>query len=321
MSIEQRLETLAFGMGQRFAALRDSINNSVSLAIAELQGNQLRALADVEKAIAGIKNGVDGEKGERGLPGDTGKTGPIGMQGERGEKGDPGIGEKGDKGDIGPIGPKGETGERGPAGEPGIGEKGERGDVGETGPRGFPGEGEVGPKGEKGDRGERGETARFEPPKLWEKGVYYEGELVFADRSTWCARRDTSEAPPHDDWVPVALGGVDGVSGSPRGLYDPANSYSKLDRVAHDGSEWVAKHDDPGLLPGDGWMLSARAGSKGKTGDKGAQGPRGEKGADGVGLKEIAVRDFAIVLELTDGRTHKIDLRDMFVRYNEERGG
>lgn len=227
-------------------------------------------------------------------------------------------GDKGERGETGEKGERGDPGEKGEAGQ--TGEKGDRGEAGEKGERGEPGESIKGDKGDPGDRGEPGPRGSFNAPAAWVEGVHYQGGLTFLDGSTWCARRDTAARPPHDDWAPVAMAGIDGISGEARGLYDPDAAYLKLDRVAMDGSEWIARQDDPGPLPGDGWMLSARAGSKGKTGDRGLMGPPGDKGADGIGIAEVTVRDFSVILEMTDGRTSRIDLRGMFERYHQERG-
>ena len=98
--------------------------------------------------------------------------------------------------------------------------------------------------------------------------------------------------------------GVDGRTGDARGLYAAAETYRKLDRVSLNGSEWIARKDDPGPLPGDGWML----GAQGKTGKPGA------------GIQRITAKDYALVLEMSDGKTMTIDLRGMFERYDEERG-
>jgi integrin beta 3 len=204
-------------------------------------------------------------------------------------------------------------GDRGEQGEPGL--PGEPGLDGERGMRG-----ERGVQGDRGEPGERGPPGQLHPIEAWQDEIHYAGRLVHCDGSAWQARCDTAERPPHEDWAPVALCGKDGRSGQARGLYDVDASYLALDRVSFNGSEWIACHDDPGVLPGEGWMLAARAGSKGKGGDRGAAGPRGEKGADGIGVADIAVRDFSVILELTDGRSHRIDLRGMFERYHQERG-
>ena len=114
----------------------------------------------------------------------------------------------------------------------------------------------------------------------------------------------------------MALAGADGRTGDARGLYEPQAAYRKLDRVSFDGSEWVAKCDDPGPLPGDDWMLSAKAGSKGKPGDRG---PKGERGVPGVGVEAVELDGWSLVLELTGGRRKAIDLRGLFERYDQER--
>jgi integrin beta 3 len=146
---------------------------------------------------------------------------------------------------------------------------------GEQGPRGFTGDsGEAGPPGPpgesiKGDAGEPGTPGEAGPPG-----------------------RDG-----HD--------GVDGATGELRGLYDKAEAYCKLDRVSFNGSEWIARQDDPGPLPGDGWMLGAQ----------------GKRGKPGIGIQDVSVKDYACVLELTNGKSVTVDLRSMFERYEQERGG
>jgi integrin beta 3 len=274
MSIEQRLEQLAYGMGQRFAALRERISETMAAAVTEMQNAQSRMELTLERAIAAIKPG---------------------------EKGDPGESVKGDKGD------------KGDAGESVKGEKGEKGDKGD---KGDPGESIKGDKGDPGERGEPGPRGSFDAPRAWAEGVHYQGELTFLDGSTWCARRDTAARPPHDDWAPVALGGADAYAGEARGLYDRSEEYRKLDRVAHDGSEWIAKRDDPGALPGDGWMLGARAGKRGEKGE------RGERGQAGIGITKVTLDDenYAVVLGLTDGGTVRLNLQPLFERYDQERG-
>lgn len=90
-----------------------------------------------------------------------------------------------------------------------------------------------------------------------------------------------------------------------------------------DGSLWVAKRDDPGPLPGDGWMLAAKAGSKGKQGDRGPAGPPGPMGPRGRGIAKAwaDVGSYALVLEYTDGSKEPVDLRGLFERYHEETNG
>lgn len=51
--------------------------------------------------------------------------------------------------------------------------------------------------------------------------------------------------------------------------------FQRLDIVAFDGASFIARRDDPGLCPGDGWQLIAAYGARG---EKGLLGPRGERG-------------------------------------------
>jgi hypothetical protein len=93
------------------------------------------------------------------------------------------------------------------------------------------------------------------------------------------------------------------------GLYDPAVSYYALDLVALNGCEWRAKKDNPGPLPGDGWMLSA----------KGARGRPGERGPPGLSVKAIEAVDYHLVIELSDGQALHVDLKPMLERFEAER--
>lgn len=184
-----------------------------------------------------------------------------------------------------------------------IPEKGEKGEKGEPGPPG------------KGERGEPGPPGALKASKPWAEGVHYENELVFLDGSTWMARKDTAARPPHDDWLPIALAGRDARTGEARGLYEPETSYRLHDVVAFDGCEWRARSDDPGPLPGDGWMLSARGGTRGKSGDRGQQGLRGPPGP---GIEKLRIEDWDLVVQAGDGQTHRCDLYGLFARFREE---
>ncbi|MCA1404685.1 collagen-like protein [Ensifer sp. IC3342] len=344
-------KTIVLDLSERVAAIRDGKDGA-----AGQQGERGEKGDQGEKGEPG-ERGETGERGEPGLqgdpgppgePGPTGARGEQGVRGESGDKGEPGLqGVPGPPGEPGPAGARGETGKRGEQGDPGLpgkdgidgapgkdgergppGEKGERGEKGETGERGEPGpqgetgprglRGETGPQGPRGEQGERGEPGRFAPPVDWQEGaVFHAGELVHCDGSTFAARIDTAQKPPHADWACVALKGADAYPGEPRGLYDPQASYRKLDRVVQDGSEWVARRDAPGPLPGEGWMLAAKAGSRGKPGERGAQGPQGKPG---VGVAGGTCDGYSLRLTLDDGRAVEIDLRPAFEHYDGERG-
>jgi len=182
----------------------------------------------------------------------------------------------------------------GPPGPPGA--------RGEPGP---PGQAIQGPPGPPGERGEDGPPGLFIPPRAWAKGVHYGTTLVAHRGSTFCAMRDTAEEPPHEDWVLVAAAGADGRSFTVRGTWNVTAEYRAFDVVALAGSSFVARADDPGVCPGDGWQLIAAQGNRGKPGE---QGPRGERGPPGRGVKAAAIDDQG-VLTLThdDGSTVACD--------------
>jgi hypothetical protein len=88
------------------------------------------------------------------------------------------------------------------------------------------------------------------------------------------------------------------------------------DVVAANGSEWRAVRDNPGPLPGDGWVLGAK-GSRGKPGDRGergAKGDRGERGQDGLGVEEMTIADSTLMLLRSDGSVLSCDLMPVIER-------
>jgi hypothetical protein len=179
----------------------------------------------------------------------------------------------------GPPGQEGKRGAKGDKGEPGA--RGEPGKPGPAGPAGAPGEpGRQGMPGVAGERGQRGPQGECGPP----------GPI----------------GPP-------------AYPGRGCGLYDAATKYRALDIVTLNGSEWRARCDNPGSLPGDDWMLGAKKGEPGKPGPRGAQGERGEPGPPGVGLASIEFEDWSVVFTLSDGLVTVCDLRPLFERYDAER--
>lgn len=83
------------------------------------------------------------------------------------------------------------------------------------------------------------------------------------------------------------------VSLVPRGAYDAAATYNRLDIVEYEGSSYLVLADGTtGVTPASGssYMLVAEKGDKGDTGAAGAAGetgPAGTDGADGVGIQSI----------------------------------
>jgi hypothetical protein len=86
------------------------------------------------------------------------------------------------------------------------------------------------------------------------------------------ARRSHCRISPH---------GSDGRSPNVCGTYDAREKYERLDIVALDGAAFIARRDNPGICPGEGWQLLCRPGRPGHRGETGASGPRGEKGEKG----------------------------------------
>ena len=93
-------------------------------------------------------------------------------------------------------------------------------------------------------------------------------------------------------------------TGRALGRWNPDLHYRAMDVVACNGSEWRAIKDDPGPLPGDGWMLSA----KGVKGDKGVPGDArrsraaraGRKGR--CGIADILIDNGVLMFVFSDGR-------------------
>lgn len=108
--------------------------------------------------------------------------------------------------------------------------------------------------------------------KAWTDSVHYQGEAVTHDGATWQAVRDTGRAPPHEDWICLAKAGRDGEDGEDgrsftvRGTWGDAVTYRALDVVALNGAAFVARKDEPGPCPGDGWQIIAMQGRPGKPG-------------------------------------------------------
>ena len=108
-----------------------------------------------------------------------------------------------------------------------------------------------------------------------------------------------------------------------RGTFDVYKKYTQLDVVTFDGASFVAKRDNPGICPGDGWQMLAPRGKAGDRGPPGSRGTKGEKGAKGdapeiVGwhLERETYRAFPV---LADGKMGpELNLRPLFEQYQQE---
>ena len=62
--------------------------------------------------------------------------------------------------------------------------------------------------------------------------------------------------------------GCDGRSPIVCGTYDARVKYERLDIVALGGAAFMARRDNPGICPGDGWQLFSRQGQQGRRGEE-----------------------------------------------------
>ena len=164
-------------------------------------------------------------------------------------------------------------------------------------------------------KGDPGPPGRLSAVKAWADGVHYDGDIVTLDGSTFQAIRDTGRQPPHDDWLCIAQAGRPGVDGRSfvvRGTWEPDGMYRELDVVAMNGASFVAKSDDPGPCPGDGWQLMSAQGKRGKTGEEGPKGNVGPKGPAVIclGIDENGIQ----TLRNADGTTVSCDFYPLLSR-------
>lgn len=169
-----------------------------------------------------------------------------------------------------------------------------------------------GEPGPAGDRGPEGPPGQLRLCRAWADGVHYQGEVVTHAGGTWQARCDTGREPPHGDWICLAAAGRDGVDGrSPqvRDTWREDADYAALDIVALGGNAFIARMDNPGPCPGDGWQLIAMRGKSGKPGEKGPKGEKGDQGNPGEPVISAEVADDGrVILTNGDGSTVEVDL-------------
>lgn len=284
--------------------------------------------------------GERGEQGPQGARGETGEVGPAGVDGLAGKDGidgapgadgaDGAAGPRGEPGSPGPAGPQGERGADGTAGTIGpVGAAGERGERGLQGPQGEAGL--SGPAGPQGNPGPPGAPGKLPVAKAYKAGaVHYEAEVVTHAGATYQALRDSATAPPSDDWICLAGAGRDAVMPTVRGTWREGDDYRHLDIVALGGSGFIARKDDPGACPGDGWQLIASAGKPGQRGANGIQGaagaagPAGPPGAPGKPAPTITGWDidqenYRACPIMSDGSVvPAMELRGMFEQFHAE---
>lgn len=149
--------------------------------------------------------------------------------------------------------------------------------------------------------------------KAWEDRVYYEGDCCSFEGATYQAQRDTGRAPTHDDWACIAAAGKNGADGRSLrvcGTFNAEGKYEALDLVALNGGAFVARKDDPGHCPGEGWQMVASRGKPGAPGE-GRKGDPGKsiKGEPGEPVVSAEVSDDGVLTLINgDGSTVQCDL-------------
>ena len=176
-------------------------------------------------------------------------------------------------------------------------------------------------KGEKGESGALPLVKAYVPDT-----VHYAGDAVTHAGALWQATKDTGQAPPHGDWICLAAAGADGITPTVRSTYDAAVKYARLDIVALDGTTFIARKDDPGVCPGDGWQLMSVRGKPGIKGSPGERGQRGEKGDPSAAAPTILAWkidrvNYLVTPIMSDAReVPAIEMRALFEQFHDERG-
>ena len=176
-----------------------------------------------------------------------------------------------------------------------------------------------------GPQGPPGKDGKLPVVKIFQNDtVYYTGDVVICDGSTYQALRDTGQNVNHADWICLARAGHDALTPTIRGTFGTSGKYKKLDIVALDGAALIARRDNPGSCPGDGWQLLSRQGRPGRPGERGERGPRGERGEKGesgatVIWWQLDPERYRISPLMSDGKVGPmLELRPLFERYHEE---
>src|SRR5262249_5407311 len=97
-----------------------------------------------------------------------------------------------------------------------------------------------------------------------------------------------------------------------RGTFDPKAHYVSNDVVACNGASFIARRDNPGACPGDGWQMIARQGQRGPPGERGAPAPQ-------ITSWVVDRVKYAITPRFSDGSLGPaLELRGLFEQFNEE---
>lgn len=147
--------------------------------------------------------------------------------------------------------------------------------------------------------------------RAWEDRVYYAGEVCSHDGATYQASVDTGRAPPHADWTCLAAKGRDGADADQIelcGTFDAEREYRKLSVVMLNGASFIARRDNPGQCPGEGWQLMAQQGKRGGPGPV----TKADRGTRPI---KMTVNDDGLLhLEMDDGTSVECDLYPLLSR-------
>jgi hypothetical protein len=153
-------------------------------------------------------------------------------------------------------------------------------------------------------------------------GVSYMGDVVTHAGSLFQAVRDTGREPPHvDDWVCLAAAGRDANTPQVKGVWSPDTPYCALSIVVLNGGSFIARRDNPGQCPGEGWQMIARQGQRGVAGEKGERGLKGDQGPPGQAIKSWVVDSARYVATpiMSDGnRGPELELRALFRQFQQD---
>lgn len=170
------------------------------------------------------------------------------------------------------------------------------------------------PPAEPGKDGAPGKLGAVQP---WEDRVFYEAAVVTFEGALYQALRDTGRSPPHEDWLCIVSRGADAEPAPPAteievtGTFDETRAYRKLNVVALNGGSFIAKRDDPGPCPGDGWQLVASQGTRGKPGES----VKGDPGRPGPAVRSIDIDDEGMLTLINaDGTKAQCDLYPLLAK-------
>jgi hypothetical protein len=112
-----------------------------------------------------------------------------------------------------------------------------------------------------------------------------------------------------------------------RGTFSAKVDYRALDIVALNGGSFIARKDQPGDCPGDGWQSLTMPGKRGEKGERGPAGVRGERGLKGdrgepaptiVGW-QIDREVYVARAVMSDGsQSPPLELRGLFEQFHSE---